>query len=84
MKMHRIVVYVLDFEGYGAGEHTAVISNAVDHVVIRDEDTKTAEIGKWTDDHPINIGVDPWAYFRVAGCSAELYRPQITGLGHEY
>lgn len=65
MKMHRIVVYVLDYDGYGADDFVTVIKNSVDHSLIGKIDT--TEIGPWSDDHPVNKGTDPRKYFLRSG-----------------
>jgi len=53
MKAHKIEIIVLDFEGYGVEEYETMIeqSGAMTGFVLS---SKTADIGVWDDDHPLN------------------------------
>ncbi len=53
MKAHKIEVVVLDFEGYGVDEYINIISNHR-HLSATCLETKTVDIGVWSDDHPLN------------------------------
>ena len=57
MKLHRLVITVLDFDDLGANEVSAVIANAryqnhcISPVIHKVE---TRDIGEWSDDNPLN------------------------------
>jgi len=61
MKMHKVVVYILDQENYGVDDYVEVIKNEVDCAIIGKR--ATVDLGEWTDDHPVNKGCDPELYF---------------------
>jgi hypothetical protein len=65
MKMHRVVMYVLDLNQ----DHTEQL--------LRDNilstrwpefksigEIKTVDVGEWTDEHPLNHGADEETYFK--------------------
>lgn len=57
MKVHKLTVYVIDFDKLGPDEVKSVIQNTkypnrcISPQVLRVE---TADCGKWHDDHPLN------------------------------
>ena len=57
MKVHRIVLYVIDFEGLGADNVCTELketSYANDCISPKILDVQTRDIGEWSDDHPLN------------------------------
>lgn len=53
MKLHKLTVYVFDHDEYGPEEYGRLIEDNkyfTSHVVIEG----TADIGDWSDDHPLN------------------------------
>jgi len=59
MKVHQVVLTVIDFDGLGAEEVGAVLENAhyPNHCIsphIRS--IRTQDIGEWSDDNPLNYG----------------------------
>lgn len=63
MKMHKLEVYVYDFEGYGAAEYVTQIEN-MRHAHAKAKATETAEIGDWSDSHELNNSTTPIERFR--------------------
>lgn len=61
MKVHRVVLCIMDFDNLGAKEVEAVLQNmrypnrCMSPKVI---ETDTRDIGEWNDDHPLNK--DQW------------------------
>lgn len=57
MKIHRVVLYVIDFDGLGAAEVQQVIENTkypnrcISPSV---SEVQTRDIGQWSDEHPLN------------------------------
>jgi len=57
VKVHRIVVSVVDHDGLGAAEVASVLENARfpnDCIGPRVVSTETREV-EWADDHPLNL-----------------------------
>lgn len=54
MKAHILEVVILDFEGYGPQEYADLIESNryLGHAQVLSH--RTAEIGQWSDDHPLN------------------------------
>ena len=52
MKVHKITVYVLDFEQYGIEEYKTMIENKLESSSFGN--CATAEIGEWSDDYQAN------------------------------
>jgi hypothetical protein len=66
MKAHKLVVTVIDQEGYGVEEYRTIIEQHR-HLNGRVIATETIEIGAWGDDHPLNLrDTDVAEYFRKA------------------
>jgi hypothetical protein len=55
MKAHKLEVLVIDFEGYGPQEFATIIEQHR-HINGSVMATTTADIGEWSDDHPLNKG----------------------------
>jgi len=54
MKLIKLEVYVLDFEGYGVdGAQLAIEQDCDMHA--RVVDSAEVDIGEWSDDHPLNM-----------------------------
>lgn len=57
MKVHKVTLYIVDFDQVGADDVKTLIENArypnpcISPLVL---DVKTAEIGEWDDSHPLN------------------------------
>ena len=57
MKVHRIVLTVIDFDRLGADEVCSTIENARypnDCISPFVMEIKTADCGEWSDEHPLN------------------------------
>lgn len=57
MNVHRVTVIVLDFERHGSDDIKRIMQNAhytSDQTIICVESAETADIGEWSDDHPLN------------------------------
>jgi hypothetical protein len=55
MKLHKLEVYVIDFDGSGVNDIKTELQNTdFFHVVVKD--SETADIGEWSDDHELNFG----------------------------
>jgi len=52
MKAYKIISYVLDFENHGPAEIEVEFQNSNLHINITE--ISEAEIGEWSDDHPLN------------------------------
>ena len=63
MKMHKLEVYVFDFENSGLENVVASIENNR-HYCISVKESQTADIGKWDDDHILNKSGTPLEVFR--------------------
>lgn len=68
MKVHILTVVVIDFDDLGAEEvhqvlrHTKYPNHCISPDVVESE---TADIGEWSDDHPLNrVGVDTLAWLK--------------------
>lgn len=53
MKAYKVEVLVLDFEQYGKEQIELMLEN-VRGLFCSVHDIKEADIGEWTDDHPLN------------------------------
>ena len=53
MKLHKIEMYVPDFEDSGINDVLLDLDNLGNFIYIVKE-TKTADIGEWSDDHIVN------------------------------
>ena len=53
MKMHKIEVYVIDFEDSGVEECMNLIEENQD-IMCKVVHTETIDIGEWNDDHELN------------------------------
>lgn len=57
MEIHRIVLYVVDFDGLGAEgvkrelENTRFANDCISPDIAK---IQTRDIGQWSDDHPLN------------------------------
>ena len=57
MKIHRIVMYVIDFDNMGADEvkstleHTRYPNHCISPTIA---EVQTRDIGSWSDEHPLN------------------------------
>lgn len=57
MEIHRIVLYVVDFDGLGAEGVKQELENtrfANDCISLDIAEVQTRDIGAWSDDHPLN------------------------------
>lgn len=57
MEIHRIVLYVIDFDGLGAEAVREELENtrfANDCISPDIAEIQTRDLGKWSDDHPLN------------------------------
>lgn len=57
MKVHKLEVFIIDFDNLGIDEIVTVIDNtrfANDSIAPRVLTTKTVDIGEWDDDNPLN------------------------------
>ena len=57
MNIHRVVLYVIDFDDLGANEVQQVIENArySNHCISpKVSEVQTRDIGPWSDEHPLN------------------------------
>ncbi len=63
MKMHKLEVYVVDFENVGVDDCISEIeqSRYLNYMVL---DAKTADIGEWDDDHKFNTRDTPLEEYR--------------------
>lgn len=52
MKMHRMVVYVIDFEDDGENAIISEIEDSIEGAKV--EEVDTADIGEWHDEHELN------------------------------
>ena len=53
MKMHKFEIHVLDFEDRGPEQYEEMLKY-VRHIVGKVFHVDTADIGEWSDDHPLN------------------------------
>ena len=53
MKLIKLEVYVLDFDGYGIGDAQIAIEQDCD-MHARVVDSAEVDIGEWDDSHPLN------------------------------
>ena len=66
MKVHRLVLMVIDFDGLGADDVVTEMVNARfsnDCISPSVMDIQTREIGEWSDDHPLNCAATSDAAF---------------------
>jgi hypothetical protein len=63
MKLHKLEVYVFDFENSGVDNIIESIENNR-HYCITVQDSQTANIGDWNDDHILNKAGTPIEVFR--------------------
>lgn len=63
--MHKLEVYVVDFEDYGS-ECYVVDIEQIDCGLIMVKSEETVDIGEWDDDHPFNCTNTPVEAFRKA------------------
>ena len=63
MKLHKLEVYVYDFEDYGVDNIIRSLEDARNWVLTV-KDSQTADIGEWTDDHILNKQGTPIEVFR--------------------
>lgn len=54
MKAYKFEVLIVDHEGYGPDNFRVVIEQHRHLSIARVLDVKEADIGKWSDDHPLN------------------------------
>lgn len=72
MKMHKLEVYVVDFEDYGVEEYVNMLYNHK-YGNFQVKHHETADIGEWSDGHPLNFRNTPPSEFRrYFGKVAEL------------
>lgn len=55
MKAYKLEVLVIDHEGYGPTAIAAEVENCR-HLTLSVINSQAAEIGEWTDEHPLNYG----------------------------
>lgn len=73
MKMHKIEVYVIDFEDFGAEDCAAMIRRDLpDYVLTHTNVVGTADIGEWHDKHKFN-------YSQTANSDYEWYFNETNG-----
>lgn len=58
MKAYKIEIVIIDHEDRGPNEIIDII-NCVDDITMSPYAVKVADIGEWTDDHPLNQS-DDW------------------------
>lgn len=58
MKAYKIEIVIIDHEDRGPNEIIDII-NCVDDIMMSPYAVKVADIGEWTDDHPLNQS-DDW------------------------
>jgi hypothetical protein len=63
MKLHKIEVYVFDFEDMGIDSCLDEIKN-MKYLITRSFDQGTADIGEWDDDHELNSSKSDIETFR--------------------
>lgn len=65
MRMHKLEVYVIDFEDYGIGAYYEALQNnfGLNAAVARVIPVGTTDIGRWHDDHPLNFSNTPNTLF---------------------
>lgn len=63
MKAYKVEVLVLDFEQYGKEQIELMLEN-VRGLFCSVHDIKEADIGEWTDDHPLNSSKTASAEFK--------------------
>ena len=67
MKVHRVVLYVIDFGRLGTGgvkDAIACARFANDCISPKIGDIQTRDIGKWSDEHPLNkrsVSEESWS-----------------------
>ncbi len=68
MKMHKIELYVLDFEDYGIEECTSILEHIDPHgAIVKVNPIGSVEIGEWHDGHELNFrSTDYNKYFAKA------------------
>lgn len=54
MKAHKIELVIVDFEDYGPGDFLIDVKQSSRNYLVKTISTKTADIGEWDDDHPLN------------------------------
>jgi hypothetical protein len=68
MKVHRIVISVIDFDGLGAEEVREILEGTRYPnrcISPKVEEIQTRDIGEWGDDHPLNKLSSARAYFKA-------------------
>jgi hypothetical protein len=72
VKIHKIVLTVIDFDGLGwqsVGDTIEDMRYPNDCIRPRIQSIETRDIGEWTDDHPLNRGGSAQAEIeRLFGC----------------
>lgn len=63
MKLYKIEVYVIDHDNFGIDEVMECVA-AADSTYISRVDGVEADIGEWSQDHPLNQSVTPVEEFR--------------------
>lgn len=68
MKVHRIVISIIDFDGVGAEGVRAILEGTKYPnrcISPNVEEIQTQDIGEWSDDHPLNKRSSARAYFKA-------------------